>query len=85
MKKFLLLATAAIIVGCSDNGASVPDDQFCYMRELTYSDVSSHPKYKQYRGMWNDGACMERLPDGNCIYWDHDFIMQVKECQDRAD
>ena len=85
MKKFILLTLTAItLIACADNGVSAPN-QICYDKKLTYQDVSS-PEYSDYEAEWYEKACVTKSTYSyECIYWDFDYILTVRECLENVD
>lgn len=88
MKKLILLTLTAItLMACADNGVSAPSDssprQICYDKKLTYQDVTS-PEYKDYEAEWLEKACVAK-PDTECIYWNPDYVLTVRECLENVD
>ena len=83
MKKIILLTlTALTLIACGDNGVSAPS-QICFDKKLTYSDVTS-PEYRDYADEWLEKACVAR-PDTECIYWDPDYVLTVRECAENVE
>ena len=83
MKKLLLLTLTAItLIACADNGVSAPS-QICFDKKLTYQDVTS-PEYRDYEAEWLEKACVAR-PDAECIYWDPDYVLTVRECAENVE
>ena len=83
MKKLILLALTAItLIACADNGVSAPS-QICYDKKLTYQDVTT--TYTEYETEWYEKACVSKKYGSECIYWDFDYILTVRECLENVE
>lgn len=86
MKKIILsMISATMLIACADNadnGASAPRE-ICYDKKLTYQDVTS-PEYRDYEAEWLEKACVAK-PDNECIYWDPDYVLTVRECLENVE
>ena len=83
MKKIIFaMISATMFIACADNGVSAPSE-ICYDKKLTYQDVTS-PEYRDYEAEWLEKACVAR-PDAECIYWDPDYVLTVRECAENVE
>ena len=84
MKKLILLTLTAItLIACTDNGVSAPSE-ICYDKKLTYQDVTS-PEYRDYETEWLEKACVSKKYGSECIYWDFDYVLTVRECLENVE
>lgn len=84
MKKLILLTLTAItLIACADNGVSAPN-QICYDKKYSFNDVST--TYTEYEAEWYEKACVAKSTNTyECIYWDPDYILTVRECLENVD